>query len=85
MKKKTFVVSNVEGVNLHMASHIVEEANKFCSYIRLAHRDYTINCKSLMSILAFPVCPGEEVSLECEGEDEQEAFAHLIQLFDQTN
>lgn len=37
-----------------------------------------MNCKSLMSLLAFPVCPGEEVTIECEGEDEEEACRHIV-------
>jgi phosphotransferase system HPr (HPr) family protein len=36
--------------------------------------DQKMNCKSLMSLLAFPVCPGDEVTIRCEGPDEAEAL-----------
>ncbi len=37
-----------------------------------------MNCKSLMSLLAFPVCPGDEVTVECYGEDETQALERIV-------
>ena len=34
----------------------------------MIHGEHKMNCKSLMSLLAFPVPPGDEVTIECEGE-----------------
>ncbi len=36
-----------------------------------------MNCKSLMSLLAFPVPPGDEVTIECEGEDEEQDLERI--------
>ncbi len=40
--------------------------------------EHTMNCKSLMSLLAFPVCPGDEVTVECYGEDEDQALKRIV-------
>ena len=40
--------------------------------------EHTMNCKSLMSLLAFPVCPGDEVTVECYGEDEVQALERVV-------
>lgn len=39
-----------------------------------------MNCKSLMSMLAFPVGPEADVVIECEGEDEEEALKHITEF-----
>ena len=70
------------GIYLSQAGMIVGEANKFRSHIMMYHEDHKMNCKSLMSLLAFPVCPEEEVRIECEGEDEEEALKHIISFIE---
>ena len=62
---------------LHIPSPTVP-ANKFRSRIRLQSGEHERNCKSLMSLLAFPICPGTEVTIQCEGEDEEEALKAML-------
>ncbi len=68
------------GIYLSQAGMIVGEANKFRSHIMMYHGEYKMNCKSLMSILAFPVGPEADVVIECEGEDEEEALKHITEF-----
>ena len=74
MVSKNIIVQNEEGIHLRPASMLVDQANKFRSRIRLQSGEHERNCKSLMSLLAFPICPGTEVTIQCEGEDEEEAL-----------
>lgn len=78
MVSKNITVQNEEGIHLRPASMLVEQANKFRSRIRLQSGEHERNCKSLMSLLAFPVCPGTEVTIQCEGEDEEEALEAIL-------
>ena len=78
MVSKNITVDNEEGIHLKPASILVEQANKFRSRIRLYSGEHERNCKSLMSLLAFPICPGTEVTIQCEGEDEEEALEAMI-------
>lgn len=80
MLARTLKIENETGLHLRPASRLVDEANKFRSHVMMTHGEYQINCKSLMSILAFPVCPGDKVTLVCEGEDEERAFQRILQL-----
>lgn len=83
MVTQKLIIENETGIHLRPAGMLVEEANKFRCHIMMYCQDHKMNCKSLMSLLAFPVCPGEEVVLECEGEDEEEACRQITALLKQ--
>ena len=68
------------GIDLRSAGMLVGEANKFQSHIMMYHGEYKMNCKSLMSMLAFPVGPEADVVIECKGEDEEEALKHITEF-----
>lgn len=51
-------IQSPNGIDLRSAGMLVGEANKFQSHIMMYHGEYKMNCKSLMSMLAFPVGPG---------------------------
>ncbi len=70
---RKLVVENETGLHLRPAGALVGEASRFDSRIMLTHGEYQMNCKSLMSLLAHPLCPGDEVVLECDGADEEQA------------
>jgi len=78
MVSKKLIVENESGLHLRPAGMLVSEANKFRSHVMMYHGEYKMNCKSLMSLLAFPVCPGDEVTIECYGEDEEEALERIV-------
>ena len=83
MVSKNITVQNEEGIHLRPASMLVDQANKFRSRIRLQSGEHERNCKSLMSLLAFPICPGTEVTIQCEGEDEEEAIAEIQKVLEE--
>ncbi|MCD8197056.1 MAG: HPr family phosphocarrier protein [Lachnospiraceae bacterium] len=62
------------GLCLRPAGVLVGEANKYESHVMLRRGEHVMNCKSLMSLLAFPVCPGDEIRIECDGPDEAQAL-----------
>lgn len=78
MVSKTLIFENQHGLHLRPAGMLVSEANKCRSHVMMLHGDYKMNCKSLMSLLAFPVCPGDEVTIQCYGEDEEEALERIV-------
>lgn len=78
MVTKTITIDNETGLHLRPAGMLVSEANKCKSHVMLVQGEHRMNCKSLMSLLAFPVCPGDEVTVECYGEDEEEALERIV-------
>lgn len=78
MVRRTITIDNESGLHLRPAGMLVSVANKCKSHVMMIHGEHKMNCKSLMSLLAFPVCPGDEVIVECYGEDEEEAMERVI-------
>lgn len=79
---KNVVIKNEAGLHLRPAGMLVGEANKFDCHVMLLHGEYMMNCKSLMSLLAFPVCPGDEVTVECDGVDEEQALDRIVDFLE---
>ena len=76
--RKMITIDNESGLHLRPAGKLVTEANRCKSHVMMIHGEYKMNCKSLMSLLVFPVCPGDEVIIECEGEDEELALEKIV-------
>ena len=82
---ESLVIQNRTGLHLRPAGVLVSEANKCESHVMLICGERKRNCKSLMSLLAFPICPGDEVTVECDGEDEEEALRRIVSFFANLN
>lgn len=80
MVSRTFILDNRVGLHLRPASTLVGVANKYQCHVMMRHSGHLMNCKSLMGVLAFPVAPGEEITIECDGTDEEEALERVVGL-----
>ena len=76
--RENVTIKNENGLHLRPAGKLVTIANKCSSHVMMICGEHTMNCKSLMSLLAFPVCPGDEVTVECYGEDEDQALRRIV-------
>ncbi|MBS6396780.1 MAG: HPr family phosphocarrier protein [Clostridiales bacterium] len=81
MVRREIRVGDKQGLHLRPAGALVGEANAFSSHVMLIHGEHRMNCKSLMSLLAFPVCPGDDITVECDGEDEAKALESICAFF----
>lgn len=82
MVRQSVVVKNPTGLHLRPAGNLCKEAIQFKSLITFTFRDTTANAKSVLSVLGACVKCGDEITLCCEGEDEQEALAHLVEAIE---
>ena len=71
-------VRNPTGLHLRPAGILCKEAMQFKSHITFRYRENTANAKSVLSVLGACIKSGDEIELVCEGEDEQEALAALV-------
>ena len=71
--RERVIIKNENGLHLRPAGRLVTEANKCSSHVMMICGE-----QSLMSLLAFPVCPGDEVTVECYGEDEDQALRRIV-------
>lgn len=77
MVSRKVTVTNPTGLHLRPAGNLCNEAMKYKSMITFQFRDTTANAKSVLSVLGACVKSGDEITLICEGEDEQEALDAL--------
>ncbi len=81
MISKTIKVQNRAGVHARPAALIAEKSNKFLSEIFLVKDDTKINAKSVIGVITMAASYGTELTLICEGSDEQEAGNAIEALF----
>lgn len=77
MVSKNVVVKNPTGLHLRPAGNLCKEAMKYKSMVKFQFRNTTANAKSVLSVLGACVKSGDEITLICEGEDEEEALQAL--------
>ena len=80
MLKQTILVDSPLGIHLRPATAMCDQAIKYKSKISFNYGK-TANAKSVISILASSVKCGQEIVLEADGEDEEEAINAVAQAF----
>jgi phosphocarrier protein len=79
MVSKKVTVQNITCLHLKPAAYFCKEAMKFKSQITFQFGNTTANAKSVLSVLGACVKCGDEIEIICDGVDEEEALASLIQ------
>ena len=76
------MIKNTTGLDIRPAGRLCDEAVRFSSTVNIIKGNGTYSAKSMLSVLGACVRSGEEIVLECEGEDENEALEFLVELID---
>ena len=71
-------IKNPTGLHLRPAGILCKEAMQFKSLITFTFRGNTANAKSVLSVLGACIKSGDEITLICDGEDEQGALRELV-------
>ena len=69
-------IINPTGLHLRPAGNLCKEAMKYNSKITFEYSGNTANAKSVLSVLGACIKSGDEITLICDGEDEQGAFGN---------
>jgi phosphocarrier protein len=69
---------NLTGLHLRPAEKLCSEAMKYKSKVTFAYKGNIANAKSVLSVLGACIKSGDEITMICEGEDEQEALPALV-------
>jgi len=77
---KRLTVASKQGLHARPAAIFVETANKFASKVTVKKADYEVSGKSILNILTLGVECGDEIVLEVEGEDAEEAIQLLEEV-----
>ena len=80
MVSKKVKINEEAGLHLRPAGKLSNEAIKYKSKITMKSNNVNANAKSVISVLSACVRCGNEIEFVCEGEDEEEALAAMIDV-----
>lgn len=84
MKVFTYTVKDELGIHARPAGLLVKEAAKFSSAVKIAKGEKGADAKKLFALMGLGVKNGDEITVTCEGADE-DAAAEALQAFISAN
>ena len=84
MKEFKYTITDTEGIHARPAGELVKAAKEFNSKITIEKDGKRGDCKKIFSIMALAVKTGNEITISCDGDDE-EAACERIQRFMKDN
>ena len=82
MISKNLTVVNPSGLHLRPAGVLSQTAMKFKSDITIVSGEKKIVAKSVLNVMAAGLQCGTEITLICDGEDEEEAMKTVSQAIE---
>lgn len=82
MKTQTVKVANKEAFDARSVALCVQNAGRYQSEIHLADGVRRMNAKSLMGMMAFGTGLLDEIVVEANGPDEDEALSGMVSFFE---
>ncbi len=80
MKEIKVVVIDPVGLHARPATVAVNAANKFKSEVKVSYKDRSVNMKSIMGVMSLGIPTQSEITISCEGEDEEAAIAAIEEI-----
>ena len=81
MVQRDLAVINRLGLHARAAAKLVHTAGLFSSRVYLAMDGEEVDAKSILGILLLAAAQGSDVTVRCEGDDEEEAMTAIADLF----
>ena len=78
MLEQRVTIKNVTGLDLGPAGQLCNTAMQFRSSITFAYEGGSANAKSILSVLGSTIACGDEITLHCEGSDEEDAMKAMV-------
>lgn len=73
MKQISVTVIDPVGLHARPATVAVNAASKFKCEVKVAYKGRTVNMKSIMGVMSLGIPTKSEITVSCEGEDEDVA------------
>ncbi|MBR2809598.1 MAG: phosphocarrier protein HPr [Erysipelotrichaceae bacterium] len=77
MKEINVVVIDPVGLHARPATVAVNAASKFKCDVKVAYKGRSVNMKSIMGVMSVGIPTQSEITITCEGEDEEEAITSI--------
>jgi phosphocarrier protein len=82
MTEQLITITNRAGIHARPAAMVVQATKNFSCSIYFERGSDRINAKSIMGIITLGASYGTELKIIAEGDDEEEAVAALVRLFE---
>lgn len=87
MVSSKVTIKNPTGLHLRPAGQFYEAAVRFDSKIMVEkvskNKTISANAKSVLSILGACIKSGDEITIICDGEDEEEALREMVRIVEE--
>jgi len=80
MIKKNTTISNKLGLHARASAKLTKLAGSYPCEVWLSRGERRVNAKSIMGVMMLAAGQGTEITLETDGEREEEAMAALLVL-----
>lgn len=80
MKQIDVFVIDPVGLHARPATVAVNVASKFKCDVNVSFKDNSVNMKSIMGVMSLGIPTQSEVTISCEGEDEDEAIVAIEEV-----
>ena len=77
MKEISVLVVDPVGLHARPATVAVNAASNFKSEVKVAYNGKTVNMKSIMGVMSLGIPTQSEITISCDGEDEEEAIKQI--------
>ena len=77
MKEISVLVVDPVGLHARPATVAVNAASKFKCEVKVAYNGKTVNMKSIMGVMSLGIPTQSEITISCDGEDEEEAIKQI--------
>ncbi len=74
MKTIKFIINNDHGLHARPAGQLVQVASEFSSTITMKKEGNSASAKGLFALMGLGIKPGEAITIEIEGKDEELAY-----------
>ena len=80
MKEISVLVVDPVGLHARPATVAVNAASKFKSDIQVSFKGRSVNMKSIMGVMSLGIPTQSEITISCEGEDEEDAITKIEEI-----
>ncbi|MCF0109561.1 MAG: phosphocarrier protein HPr [Erysipelotrichaceae bacterium] len=80
MKQISVTVVDPVGLHARPATVAVNAASKFKSDVKVEYKGRPVNMKSIMGVMSLGIPTQSEITITCEGEDEDAAVASIEEV-----
>jgi phosphocarrier protein len=80
MQQRDVEIVNKLGLHARPSARLTQLASSFNSKVFLSRNGRRVNAKSIMGVMMLAAAKGSTITLETEGEDEEEAMGALAEL-----